>query len=214
MSQYFAQTKYVSNSDLGSLQRAMQQRDVVLQGSFLKFGNLVDAKFTEAEKVHEMEATEEEWALADRMHEAGMADPTLRFYFERSKMQHEVYKERFEVSYDGDVVLMPVRCKFDFLCSPLRSAADLKTTACTSQESFRKSIEWLNYDRAAAWYMDIKGLDSFMLIGIGKKPERFTKRHPVFKYAIQRGDSTYLEGRRKYSFLAYYYYFLIYNLQL
>jgi hypothetical protein len=62
--------------------------------------------------------------------------------------------------------------------------------------------------------MDLAGLETFFIIGISKKVNKITKRHDVYKYIIKRGDETYTEGKQKYGYLAFYYYYLIYNLQI
>lgn len=216
MSNYFHQTRFVSNSDLGALRRVLNLQDATLSGmeAALNFGNLLDARFTEEHKYHAQEKTEADADKAERMYEAGMADSALRLYFEMSSKQHEVYREAFAIEHDGYDIVMPMRCKFDFLIKRLRSGADLKSTACRSKESFVASIFWLHYDRAASLYMDLARLDTFMIIGISKTRNRFTKKHDVYKFAINRGDEVYTAARSKYSRLAFYYYHLIYNLNL
>lgn len=215
MSNYFQQTGFISNSDLGALQRRMHLQDPQLVGKFLDFGNLVDAKFTEEDVYAQADATEDEKAKVELMYEAGMADSTMRLYMEKSKKQHEVYRSRFEVQHEGETIYIPARCKFDFLYKEMNSGADLKSTACKKQEDWIKTCLHFNYNRAAAWYMDLGKIDSFMIIGIGKeKRKKYDKMHPVFKFAIQRGDENYLAGRRQYQFLAFYYYFLIHQLNL
>lgn len=211
---YYEQTRFISNSNLSELRRVMNLQEPGIAGSFLGFGNLVDARFTEPHRVSEFAITDDELTLAERMYEAGIADSTLALYMQRAQKQHEVYKLRHPVEWEGDRVYIPARCKFDFRDKPLRSGADLKTTACTSQKAFTESIYHFSYDRAAAWYMDLDGLDTFMIIGIGKKPKRHSNHHPVFKFAIRRGDPVHVAGQYKYNFLAYQYYHLIYNLNL
>lgn len=215
MGNYFEQTQFVSNSDLTNLKKLFNLEEERDLSKAYNFGSLVDAMITEEQAVGRFASLHdaEELKRAEMMKKAGLADSTLKLFMETSKLQHEVYRNAFPIHYQGQEITLPMRCKFDFLNKGLKTGADLKTTACTSQKAFVDAIFQFDYDRQAALYMDLMGLERFMFIGLGKKPGRGGK-HPVFKYAVIRGDETHQKGKRKYCFLAFNYYFLIYNLNL
>jgi hypothetical protein len=80
---------------------------------------------------------------------------------------------------------------------------DLKTTAAASQKEFEEAVDFFDWDRSRAWYMDIVGSDRDFIYAISKKNCK------VFKYFITRGDKTYQRGQEKYSELAFKYWQLI-----
>jgi len=212
MSNYFNQIHFISNSDLGALQRRMNLLDPLLEGKYLDFGNLVDARFTEEDVWQQAEKTEDEAQKIEMMYEAGMQDGSLRLYMQKARKQWEIYRKAQAIEWESETVQIPARCKFDFYYPELCSGADLKSTICKSDKDWIRTCLHFNYHRAAAWYMDLGKIDSFMIIGIGKEPKKYSKAHSVFKFAIRRGDPYYEAGRRQYSFLAFYYYFLIHQL--
>jgi hypothetical protein len=212
---YFDQTKYISNSDLTSLQHELQLREKKDYSKAFNFGHLVEAMI-EGNNFDEFAArtTAEEVEKARLMDEAAKADKTVQLFLSTCKKQHEVYREKFLINYNEGEIEIPARGKLDLCNTALKTGGDFKTTAATSQRAFIDSIFTFDYHRAGAWYMDLKGLNRFMFIGISKQKNRFTKKHDVFKFALMRDDENYLAGKRKYSFLAWQYYHLIYLLNL
>lgn len=223
---YFDQVDFISNSDLKALKKKMRMEEDRDLTHIFNFGSLVD-NMTTADGNVDYEAQTmlddtqghvqfdgEAFDKARLMSEAAKADPALQLFLNDGQLQHEIYRRRFPVAWEGIEIEIPARGKLDFRKKKLRAGADLKTTACTSQSQFVQSIEFFDYDQQGAWYMDLDDLDRFMIIGVGKKRKKHERQHPIFKYAMQRGDEAYLRGKRKYQFLALHYYFLIHQIQL
>jgi hypothetical protein len=210
---YFDVVDHVSNSELTALKNKMnliEERDL---SAAYAFGTLFDAVITEEENVEALNANEQDLNKANLMKDAYNGDPGLRLILEKSQLQHEVYKSKFAIEWQGDEIEMRTKCKFDFLMKSAKLGADLKSTACTSESAFFQSIFRFGYDRQAAWYMDHAKLDKFMIIGVSKKANK-RGIHQVWKFVIQRDDDVFKAAKRKYSVLAYHYYYLIYNLSL
>ena len=88
-----------------------------------------------------------------------------------------------------------VKCKFDFINKQLRISGDLKGLSITNELAFHTAIDHFNYDRQAAFYMDVAGcIDSHTIIGISK-----SSPHKIFKKTVNKGDYNYLRGREKYN---------------
>jgi hypothetical protein len=215
---YFENDQYISNSDLGMLQDLISCKEERDLSPYYNFGTLIDALITEPHKVdHDAKSvkgikfSDEAWETALAMREAGKEDRMLRLMCMAASFQKEVYNPSFTIEYDGYVFTVPVRMKADFYVQVLVSAGDLKSTACTTYKSFLAAIDLFDYDRQAAWYMDIAELYQFVIVGISKVKNRKGK-HDIFKKVITRGDDMYLRGREKYSRLAWLYKFLILNL--
>ena len=85
------------------------------------------------------------------------------------------------------------------------SVVTSKTTFATSQKEFDEAIDFFDWDRSRAWYMDIAHSDRDFIYAISKKNNR------VFKHYINRGDATYQRGREKYEELAFQYWCLNLN---
>ena len=97
------------------------------------------------------------------------------------------------------------RCKWDFFG---HISGDLKTTACTTQKQFDSVFSFLDYDRARAFYMDIDNTDTDLVIGVSKV------NFKIFYKQIKRNDTTYLQGKDKYTELAFKYYILKHQMGL
>ena len=76
---------------------------------------------------------------------------------------------------------------------------DLKTTFAETQRQFDEAVDFFDWDRSRAWYMDIAHSDRDFIYAISKK------NNCIFKKFINRGDDTYLRGREKYEELAFQY---------
>ena len=63
-------------------------------------------------------------------------------------------------------------------------------------------VDFFDWDRSRAWYMDIAGSDRDFIYAISKK------NGLVFKKHITRGDTVYTAGREKYEELAFQYWCL------
>lgn len=211
MSDYF-QRKEVSNSDLLSLRRAFfGMRDPSEDmAEVFNFGNLVDAMLTEPWRLgdshygdftlnldNEMIAFQySDWKLAESMAAQAALDPVVRHFIKAGSHQH-VFTGSLTFEYENDPYTIEGRCKFDTINLDISTGADYKTTGCTTRKACLASIDHFGYDQATAWYMDLAGIDRHWLIFISKKTKE------VFKFAIERGDETYLRGLNKYSYWAH-----------
>lgn len=82
------------------------------------------------------------------------------------------------------------------VASDLRIWGDLKSTFASTQKQFDEAIDFFDWDRSRAWYMDIAGSRQDFIYGISKKNQK------VFKAFIKRGDTIYQKGKEKYEELA------------
>lgn len=201
----------VSNSDLTALKHLLHPSlDRVRQEdreAAFRFGTLVDALVTEPERadyyrhtIDEAAYTEEEWehgvaclgALRAEARRDAFLDRVLR---EAEGQKVSVAKRDF--SLDGFSWRMDCRCKWDWWLPAFGFGGDLKTTAATSQAEFDEAVDFFDWDRSRAWYMDIAGSDRDFVYGVSKKTGR------VFKHFTTRDGETYRRGREKYMDLAF-----------
>lgn len=219
---------YISNSTLGTFYDALycvEDRCDNLAYIFA-FGSLVDAMITEREKLdfkrywlyddglnEWLKFDYFDWKRAEDMAAAALLDPTIKLILNGAQFQYIYLRKSFEYEYNGQTIIMPTRCKFDILNKRFGLAADIKTTACTTQESFVASISHFKYYRQAAVYMDLAKVDKMWYFGIGKKKGKNGK-YPIFKFAISRGDDIYNKGKYQYGKLGYLYKHMIYDLDI
>lgn len=198
----------VSNSELGWLDKYFMPRSLVvdLEAAY-RFGNLLDAMITEPDsvdyfkfKVGDVSFSKEEFETAASMKKVFMADAFCKSLTKISDMQKVSVKQNWSIRYCDYIVRLDVRAKWDFYCNHIDFGADLKSTACTTLKQFTQSICHFNYDRQAAWYMDIEGKNNFMFIGVSKSAP-----HKIFKVPVKRDDELYKSGRAKYEELAFKY---------
>lgn len=191
----------VSNSNLKALARMYYALQKIDSAAAFRFGLLVDCILTEEWKLTDnciededgriVRYTDQEISLAKRMANTVQADPVVRLLIPGGEGQR-IFIREMPIVFEGREFTLEVRCKFDWYNSGLNTGVDYKTTACANYKTFKESIEFFDYDQAAAFYMDIAEIDFFWIIGISKKNGQ------VFKFAIQRGDSVYEAGKRKY----------------
>lgn len=204
----------VSNSDLSWLEKYwMPQSYVIDLEAAYRFGSLLDAMITEPENVDYFKRkvggtffTKEEFDKANEMKKVFFKDPFCKSLAAQSQMQKVSVKHDFEIDYDGFLFKLPVRCKWDFYVPHVDMSGDLKSTACTTQKQFEESIRHFNYDKQAAWYMDIEGKSNFMFIGISKA------NFKIFKVPVKRESQIYKDGKRKYQDLAFRWWYLFGNI--
>lgn len=200
----------VSNSDIGALFKEMcggeQLNDV--QAAY-RFGNLVDARITEPEKVNMfnytvlsqdgvtwVQYTKEEFDIATEMKKSALRDPLVAALIKDSQMQ-KVMNRIMDIEYLGINFSLPVRCKWDLWLPKMGWGGDIKSTAATTQKQFEDALEYFDYPRQRTWYMDIAHSPKDILIGISKK------NFKVFKVAIKRGDERYERGKARYQELSF-----------
>lgn len=204
----------VSNSDLTELKNLLhphiQYGDK--QAAF-RFGSLVDAIITEPERVNyfqhtvdNVQYTEEEFEHAKEMlrslrHEA-RTDTFLKKVLEISDTQCCMVNKQQAFEYGGFAFTLDTRCKWDWFLCKFGFGGDLKTTFASTQKEFDEAVDFFDWDRSRAWYMDIAHSDRDFIYAISKK------NCCVFKKFINRDDATYQRGREKYEELAFQYWCL------
>ena len=204
----------VSNSDLTELKNLLhphiQYGDK--QAAF-RFGSLVDAIITEPERVNyfqhtvdNVQYTEEEFEHAKEMlrslrHEA-RTDTFLKKGLEISDTQCCMVNKQQAFEYGGFAFTLDTRCKWDWFLCKFGFGGDLKTTFASTQKEFDEAVDFFDWDRSRAWYMDIAHSDRDFIYAISKK------NCCVFKKFINRDDAIYQRGREKYEELAFQYWCL------
>lgn len=204
----------VSNSDLTELKNLLHPH--IQYGDkqvAFRFGSLVDAIITEPERVNyfqhtvdNVQYTEEEFEHAKEMlrslrHEA-RTDTFLKKVLEISDTQCCMVNKQQAFEYGGFAFTLDTRCKWDWFLGKFGFGGDLKTTFASTQKEFDEAVDFFDWDRSRAWYMDIAHSDRDFIYAISKK------NCCVFKKFINRDDATYQRGREKYEELAFQYWCL------
>lgn len=204
----------VSNSDLTELKNLLYPRlQFGDKEKIFAFGSLVDAIITEPDRVNyyqltvdDVKYTEDDFALAREMHKSllmeARKDEFLDYVLKNSDTQKFMVKER-EFDYTGFKYHLPTRCKWDWFLSSVGFGGDLKTTFAVSQAQFDEAVDFFDWDRSRAWYMDIAGSNKDFIYAISKKNCK------VLKKFIERGDQVYRRGFDKYNELAFKYYLFV-----
>ena len=210
----YYQRSEVSNSDLTALKELLHPRlQFGNREEAFRFGNLVDAIITEPGRVNYYQLTvdgtpysEDEFRHAKEMHRAlrteARRDPFLRNVLEQAETQRCMVNQCQQFEYGGFPFTLPTRCKWDWWLDIARFGGDLKTCAATTQREFEDAVDFFDWDRSRAWYMDIARSDRDFIYAISKK------NCNVFKLYINRGDAIYNRGREKYEELAFQYWCL------
>lgn len=199
----------VSNSDLTELKNMLYPRiQFGDKEKAFRLGNLVDAFITEPErvdyclyKVDDVQYTDEEFAWGKEMRKAlfmeSKKDPFLAKVLEVSDTQKIMVNKAQQFEYCDFRFALDTRCKWDWWLPGFGFGGDLKTTYASCQEEFEHALDFFDWDRSRAWYMDIAGSDKDFIYAISKK------NFSIFKKFIKRGDEKYTRGREKYEELAF-----------
>lgn len=213
---YFSRSE-VSNSDLTELKNQLHPRmQFGNKEAVFRFGTLVDAIITEPDRVNfyrltvdDVQYTKEEFLLAREMHKslrmASRSDPFLSKVLECAETQRFMVNRNQQFEYGGFPFTLDTRCKWDWFLPSAGFGGDLKSTFAASQKQFDEAVDFFDWDRSRAWYMDIAGSDRDFIYAISKK------NCLVFKKHINRGDAIYNRGREKYEELAFQYWCLNLN---
>ena len=197
----------VSNSDLTTLKELLHPRlQFGNREEAFRFGSLVDAIITEPERVNyyrftvdDTQYTEDEFRHAQEMFKSlrteARKDSFLDYVLRNAETQKFMVNKGQEFEYCGFPFHLDTRCKWDWWLGIF--GGDLKTTAATSQKEFEEMIDFFDWDRSRAWYMDIAHSNHDFIYAISKKNSK------VFKKQINRGDAIYEAGREKYEELAF-----------
>lgn len=210
---YYSRSE-VSNSDLTELKNIrhphMQFGD---REAAFRFGSLVDAVITEPARVDyyrlmvdDEQYTDDEFRHAQEMQKAlrteARRDAFLAKVLEYAENQVCMVNKSQKFTYCTFPFTLDTRCKWDWWLADFGFGGDLKTTAAASQKEFNDCIDFFDWDRSRAWYMDIAQSNRDFIYAISKKNCR------VFKKLITRGDDVYNRGKDKYEELAFLYWCL------
>ncbi|MGM9695025.1 MAG: PD-(D/E)XK nuclease-like domain-containing protein [Alloprevotella sp.] len=199
----------VSNSDLTELKNALHPRmQFGNKEAAFRFGSLVDALITEESRVdfYRLRVDDEQYSADEFAHGLEMRDALRReakrdtFLYRvllKSDTQRTMVNKRQNFCYCGYDFHLDTRCKWDWWFPEYFIGGDLKTTFASSQKEFEEAVDFFDWDRSRAWYMDIAHSDRDFIYAISKKNNK------IFKKYIERGDDTYRRGREKYEELAF-----------
>ena len=202
----------VSNSDRTELKNILHPRmQFGDKEAAFRFGSLVDAIITEPSRVNyylhrvdNVEYSSEEWNRAMEMHKSLLReaekDAFLKKVLEISNTQICMVNPNQTIEYGDFAFELPTRCKWDWWLGTF--GGDLKTTFAESQKQFEEAVDFFDWDRSRAWYMDIAGSNTDFIYAISKK------NYQIFKKYIKRGDDIYTRGKEKYQELAFNYWLL------
>ena len=205
---YYLRTE-VSNSDLTELKNYLYPRTQYGdKEKAVKFGTWVDALITENERVHyskrmvdDVTYSREDFELGLAMREAlrkeARKDEFLRAVLSNSDTQKFMVNKSQRFLYGNFEYTLDTRCKWDWWLPSFGFGGDLKTTFAESQNQFNEAIDFFDWDRSRAWYMDIAGSQQDFIYAISKKNLK------IFKAFIRRDDDTYKRGKEKYDELAF-----------
>lgn len=205
---YYLRTE-VSNSDLTELKNYLYPRTQYGdKEKAFKFGTLVDALITENERVHygkrmvdDVTYSREDFELGIAMREAlrkeARKDEFLAAVLSNSDTQKFMVNKSQRFLYGNFEYTLDTRCKWDWWLPDFGFGGDLKTTFAESQNQFNEAIDFFDWDRSRAWYMDIAGSQQDFIYAISKKNLK------IFKAFIRRNDDTYKRGKEKYDELAF-----------
>ena len=204
----------VSNSDLTELKNLLHPRlQFGDKEAAFRFGTLVDAVITEPERVNfyrftvdDVQYTEDEFRHAQEMHKSlrmeARKDHFLAKVLEMAETQRCMVNRQQKFEYGGFPFTLDTRCKWDWFLPVMNFGGDLKTTFATTQKQFDEAVDFFDWDRSRAWYMDIARSDRDFIYAISKQ------NGCVFKKFINRGDEIYNRGKEKYEELAFQYWCL------
>lgn len=207
----YYQRSEVSNSDLTALKQLLHPRPVFgdREAAF-RFGSIVDAIITEPTRVDFLNMTidnqavnHDEFLHAREMQRALRAhsrhDPFLAQVLRHADTQCVMINKAQPFHNGGFDFTLDTRCKWDWWLPSAHFGGDLKTTSAATQAEFNDAVDFFDWDRSRAWYMDIAHSDKDFIYAISKR------NCNIFKLFINRDDHTYRRGLDKYSDLAFQY---------
>lgn len=211
----YYQRPEVSNSDLTALKNLLHpvpMQPGVKEAAF-RFGSLVDAIITEPDRVNyyqltvdNVKYTDDEFRHAREMYRSlrmtARRDPFLAKVLEEAETQRFMVNKQQEFAYACFNFTLDTRCKWDWWLPAYNFGGDLKTCAASTQKEFDEAVDFFDWDRSRAWYMDIAHSDCDFIYAISKR------NCNVFTTRIRRDGPVYLRGREKYQELAFQYWCL------
>ena len=179
---YYSRTE-VSNSDLTELKNYLYPRaQYGDKEKAFKFGTLVDALITENDRVRYDKLMVDDYVYTTEEFELGLEM--------RKALRKEAEKDLFlaVVLAQSDTQKFMVNKQQEFHYGNFAE----------SQAQFDEAIDFFDWDRSRAWYMDIAGSEQDFIYAISKKNCK------IFKHFItDRNHPTYTKGKEKYEDLAF-----------
>lgn len=115
-----------------------------------------------------------------------------------TRQQRQFNSHALAMDYEGKGFSLPAFVQMPFYLHAQRFGGAVKATSAKSSGEFVDLLAGdADYDRAAAWAMDISGSEQYLLVGISKV------NFKVWPVMIRRGDDLHLSGRKKYAQLAH-----------
>jgi len=211
---YYSRSE-VSNSDLTELKNLLYPRTQYGdKEKAFKFGTLCDAMITEPDRVRydklmvdDVAYSREDWTLAEEMKKSlrkeSYKDPFLKHVLDTAETQRFMVNKDQKFNYGDFEYKLDTRCKWDWWLPQMNFGGDLKTTASETQKQFDEAMDFFDWDRSRAWYMDIAGSNQDFIYAISKKNLK------IFKTFIKRDSDIYRRGKEKYEELAFRWWMLI-----
>jgi hypothetical protein len=172
---------YMSNSGLSKIKKEFKPSYAKPSEEAFSFGKLFDCLLTQPDKA---DPTHEKYEIALKMvgtwRRSSLASVFDKFESQVAFVEHVGFGSGIEG-----------KCLFDRHYK--KKAADFKAVAAPTPAGWRQTIDTFDYDRQAAWYMEVGGVDEFWLIGFCKvKPWQ-----QPFTTKIVRGDEIWKTGVQK-----------------
>ena len=184
---YFGRSE-VSNSDLTELKQLLYpKRQYGDKEAAFRFGTLVDALVTEPDRVNyykymvdDVLYSKEEFELGREMYRAlkfeARKDSFLAKVLELSDTQTCMVNKGQAFEYGPLRFTLDTRCKWDWWLPGFSFGGDLKTTFASSQKQFEEAVDFFDWDRSRAWYMDIAGSRQDFIYALSKKNCQIVKK--------------------------------------
>jgi hypothetical protein len=184
---YFAHNA-ISNSRLGDIDLNTGKFKPAFTDHAKSFGSLVDAILTQRQDV---DTQHPDYSKESKMVEMFLKDPFAKQLYENSQKQ-VMYLNEINGLHLGQPATGYCKCLYDIDLSG-DSGWDLKTGAFYDMKGFLNLIDLFDWDRQAAFYIDVSEKKMHGIIALSKKVIR-----PPFRFVIKKGDEIYMRGRKKY----------------
>lgn len=172
----YRQFPAVANSDLTwYAYKMMDKKHVIDCEQAFKMGTLIDCMITEPHKVdyfkyrvEDVQYLKSEFDLCKRMKASFMQDRFCLDMIKDCHFQHISYQPEFIIEHEGVKFMIPAKAKWDLKKKLFPFGGDIKSTTATTYEQCLAAVDYFNYDRSRAWYMDLEGHKMDYLIFISK----------------------------------------------
>jgi hypothetical protein len=138
---------------------------------------------------HKAERTHKDYLLARQMAQTVLEDSLCQklIMMHDFRREHEWYRVN-RMGFKG------VRCKTDGDSRMLSTIFEYKGLSVTTDKAFYEALTSLGYDQSAYWYLNVTGLDQYLIAGASKKNPKL-----LFKRLIDRDHPLYKSGEARVS---------------